>query len=500
MRKKRLILNSISSLGMQVLTIICGIIMPQIMIRGFGSELYGATTSIADFLGYISLIEGGIGSVARSALYKSLAVNDTEQISETVTSVRKFFQKIAYVFVVYVLVIACSYKYIASDFNYDWFFTFALVMVISLSTFAEYFWGITNTILIQADQKLYIIKLTQGITLVVNTVFAYILIRLNCSIFIVKTTYCLIHFVRIAFLNTYVKKYYKLPKSKSTSVNLKGKWDGLVQHISYFIHTKTDIFVLTLFAGLSEVAVYSIYKFVVNGIVIIANAFIAGIEPVYGNMLAKKEMKELNNFFDHVEFLIHTVVCVLFSTGIIMIIPFVRIYTRDFNDAQYIRPLVAYFLLIAEGIYCMRIPYSYLVVAAGDFKETRNSAVIEAVVNLTLSVLLIHRFGMEGIVFATLIAMVYRTAYFVLYLNKNIICRPIDKFVKRWSTTIFCMTVNILVGYKLILLFEEATNYFIWVLNSALIFCMITFIVFIISILVYPVELKSFLKNFSIKK
>ena len=76
MRTKKALYNSITSLLLQVITAIFGLILPSMMIRSFGSEANGAVASISQFLGYISLIEAGVGGVARAALYGPLAKKD----------------------------------------------------------------------------------------------------------------------------------------------------------------------------------------------------------------------------------------------------------------------------------------------------------------------------------------------------------------------------------------------------------------------------------------
>lgn len=58
MRNRHFLYNTIASLFCQLIGIICGMLLPRLMISGFGSELYGTTVSIAEFLGYISLLEG----------------------------------------------------------------------------------------------------------------------------------------------------------------------------------------------------------------------------------------------------------------------------------------------------------------------------------------------------------------------------------------------------------------------------------------------------------
>ena len=97
----------------QIVFTLCGILLPRVLIGAFGSVVYGATTSIAQFLSYISLLEGGIGRVARGALYEPLAKGDKEQVSRIHQAIRRFFLNIAAVFLVYTLIIAFFYKDIA---------------------------------------------------------------------------------------------------------------------------------------------------------------------------------------------------------------------------------------------------------------------------------------------------------------------------------------------------------------------------------------------------
>ena len=491
MRSRRFLYNTIASLLGQIMTISCGMILPRIMIAGFGSELYGATTSIAEFLGYITLLEGGIGGVARAALYKPLAEQDSYGASQIVCSVRNFFRKLALLFAGYTLVLACTYQYIASDYSFDWGFTVCLVFVISLSQFAEYYLGITNTILLQADQKSYITKSLQSLTITFNTILAGILIYFHCDILIVKFMYCFLHIVRIMIFNAYVKRQYTIAKVPVRKDSLKEKWDCLGQHIAFFLHSKTDIFVLTVFVNLREVAVYSVYNYIAMGLVTLAGSFIAGTEAVFGNMLARAEKDNLDRFFDLMEFMIHTVVIVFFTTAAVMIMPFIRLYTDGITDAEYYRPVAAGLILIAEGIYCLRQPYHQIAIAAGAFKSTRNAAFIEAGINIGLSCILVQIYGIAGAAAATAIAMAYRTVYYIFYLSKHILKRNILKFMKRWSITVANICVIFLCFHFLPVHLQEIKNYLEWAGYGVLMFCISSVITVIFSFVSYRWEWKN---------
>lgn len=154
-RTQKAKLNIVFSLIQQGITFICGLIVPKLMLNAFGSEAYGATASIATFLSYITLLEGGVGAVTRSALYKAFASRSDEQVSAVVSETKMFYRKIAYAFTAYVIILACLYKQKSKNTVYGYWYSFCLVIVIALSTFAEYFIGISYSFLIQEDQLNY---------------------------------------------------------------------------------------------------------------------------------------------------------------------------------------------------------------------------------------------------------------------------------------------------------------------------------------------------------
>lgn len=157
MRSKLLLKNTIVNLVAQLVAVVCGLILPRLILVNFGSEVNGLTSSITQFLNYITLLEAGVGGVARAALYKPLAEANTEKISAIVVAVEKFFQKIAKIFIVYMLILAFVFPRIAKS-SFDYLYVASLVSIIGISTFAQYYFGITYQMLLQADQRKYIYK------------------------------------------------------------------------------------------------------------------------------------------------------------------------------------------------------------------------------------------------------------------------------------------------------------------------------------------------------
>ncbi len=494
-RQKRAKLNIFVSLGTQIITLLCGLIVPRLMIGAFGSEAYGATSSIAQFLAYITLLEGGIGGVARAALYKPLAENNIEKISEIISALKRFFKIIAYIFVIYVLFLAVFFNRIANENSFDWLFTFMLVCVISISTFAQYFIGISYAVLIQADQKTYITNYISVATTILNTVCIIVLVGLNCNLIIVKLVSSCVFVLRPILMWIYVKQKFGLIKCKTKGKDiLPQKWTGLGQHIAFFLHSNTDIAILTVLSNLSMVAIYSVYYMIVSHIQSLTSSFSAGMEALFGDMIAKKEYNNLNKTFDYYDILISTVTVILFSSTAVLIIPFVTIYTADVADMDYIRPLFSFLLVLSSILYCVRLPYHAVVIAAGHFKQTKVAAYGEVLINVVLSIVLVLNFGLIGVAIGTLVATLFRLIYYAIYLSKNIFNRAIGLFVKRFLVNVVAFSFSYIIG-DVVISVMNYDNYLSWAICGVVVIFISAIITLLINFIVYGKELISLLKK-----
>lgn len=431
MRTRNSLLNSVTSLLLEIITIVCGFILPPLIIRTFGSKYNGITSSITQFLSYVSLLKSGIGGVTRASLYKPLHERDTNGISAIVMATEKFMRQIAMIFAVFLLIFALIYPFAISR-EFPWQFSSSLVLILGIGSFFQYYFGFTYQMLLQADQRLYISSLVQIFTTMANTLVAVLLIKIGCSIHIVKLGSAVVFSLNPLFLNIYVRRKYKINRSVPPNTSaISQRWDSFAHQISNFVHGNTDVVILTLFSSLSEVSVYTVYAMVVTGVRKLVYTLASGMEAAFGNMLAKKENELLRRNMELLEFIIFYAAGFFFSCTIVMIVPFVHVYTSGIQDVNYIRPIFGILLCIAELLWCIRIPYQSVVLAAGRFKETRNGAIAEPIINIVISVCLVFRFGMIGVAVGTIAAMAFRTVQYAVYMSRFVVIRPISIFVKK---------------------------------------------------------------------
>ena len=121
----------------------------------------------------------------------------------------------------------------------------------------------------------------------------------------------------------------------------------------------------------------------------------------------------------------------VFSSAVLLIVPFVKIYTAGITDVSYDVPLFAYLATSGAAAYCIRTPYVTIVQAAGKYKETRNGAVMEAVINIVLSITFVFFFGIVGVTVGTLTAHLFRTIQYARFSYKNLLDASVTRYIQR---------------------------------------------------------------------
>lgn len=422
-----------SSLIQQVTTLLCGFILPRIILGRFGSEVNGLVVSVTQFLALISFLEMGVGAVVHSALYQPLADNDMAQVSRIMASAGRFFRRIAYLLAGYIVVLCVVYPRVAQQ-NFDDLYTVGLILVLSISQFCQYFFGIADSILITADQRGYVFYVSQTLVVLLNTAVSALLIYCGASIHLVKLAAALIYLIRPIVVRIYIRRNYRINR-KITYVTepIQQKWNGVAQHVAAVVLDGTDSVVLTVLAGMAEVSIYSAYNMVVLGVKQLFMSMTNGIQALMGELLAKNEKKELDNLFQWTQWIIHTGAVFVFGCTAVLVTTFVQVYTLGVQDANYVQPVFGLLLTIAHAGHCLRLPYNLVILAGGHYRQTQSNYIVAAIMNIVVSVIMVHKFGLIGVAIGTLGAMLYQTVWMAWYISKNLICYPFRGFLKQMA-------------------------------------------------------------------
>ena len=469
--KKNAYLNIICSTLAQLVTIISGLIVPRLLLGTFGSEANGLVSSLTQFLNYISLVEGGLGSVVLAALYSPLAKKDDEKLNGVLKSANRFFKQIAYIFVVYVVILGTAYPILVKS-SFSNFYIASMTVILAIGLFIQYFFSITYKLLLQADQRMYVVQLLQIVTSLINLLLVIVLLHFFPNLHIVKLGSALIFVIQPIFYSTFVKKRYHLNKNAESAKDaLVQRWDCFAQNFAFFIHNNTDTVVLSIFTNLKIVSVYSVHFLVVSHLKSFFQSFSHAFAPMIGKAIAQGDIEKANVTLDTYEFLVSNVATIIFGCCTYLLPSFILLYTRGITDTNYYQPLFSTIIILAEFVYCIRTPYNDVIYSAGKFRETAKSGYVEAAINIVLSGVLVIKFGLVGVAVGTLVGMLYRMYYFVWYISRNVLNRPIGKFVKRLGISSMILVLSPLATK--VLDTTGSPSVLLWIKNGVL--CLFTY-------------------------
>ena len=491
------LLNIISNLFLQFISIISWFIIPKIILSNFGSEVNGLVSSITQFLSYISLVDGGISGVVVASLYKPLIDNDNKKISSIISTAESFYKKICFAFIIYTIILSIVYPIIFKV-NFSYLYVASLVLVLSISMIVQYLYAFTLRNLLTADKKGFVVSLTQSLILILTIVFSYISVKIYPSIHILKFISGILFIFQPIAYYLYIKKHYNINKrEKKDNRLLRQRWNGFAINIASFIHNSVDISLLTIFTNMATVSIYGVYSIVTKGLKSIVNAISGAINPTIGKAYASKNFNNLNKKMDVYEYLILLIVFFMFTLASLLITPFVMIYTKNIADANYNQPLFGILLVISEALYLIKYPHLNLAYSANKFKELTVPAFLEAIINIVVSLILINKYGLIGVAAGTICGMLYRLIYHV-YFTKKLIDRHQLIFYKK----IFIFICATVFGLVICYLFIPITKFNIksLVISSLEYSLLFGTIYFITSVIFFKNELLFFKKYIFRKK
>lgn len=487
-RSEKAVLNGIAGLTYEFATIVCGLILPRLILEAFGSSYNGITQSITQFLSFVVLFRAGVGAVTKAALYKPLASGDIDKISKIVRATDIFMKRVSLIFLGGLIVLAVVYPLLVNN-EFEWIFAATLVLIIGISTFVQYYFGITYQMLLEADQSQYIVSIVSMTTTITNILIATSLIKMGLGIHMVKLGSAVIFAANPIIINIIVHKKYKLKKDvEPDNSALSQRWDAFAQQVAMLVRDNTDIIILTIVSNTLEVSVYTVYFMVIKAINSMLRAFTNGVGAAFGNMLAKGENEAMKTNLGIYELLVYSLTTIFYSCVCVLITPFVLIYTNGINDVNYNRPVFGYILAFAYVFFCIRIPYQNIVEVAGHFKQTKKGAYVESTLNLSVSIILGYFYGIVGVAIGTLVAMAFRTFQYAFYVDKNLVTRGISKLFMHIVICLLSMATIIFIN-RLLPLFD-ATNYFLWLINAVITFILAFVVTFIFDLIFYKNELK----------
>lgn len=454
MRSEQAFKNMIANLFLQAVVFLAGIILPRFILEAYGSTVNGMITSVNQFLTYLGLAEAGVATASVVALYNPLALGRKDEVNSILSATRKFYNRSGVLFFVLTAVLVVVYPFFVSG-QLDHSLVRWMIVVLAGSTLVDYFFLGKYRVLLNANQEGYIVAFVQSIGTIVNLVVSIGLIFAGADVLIVKAVATGVYVLRLFLIRSYARKRYPELNFHVEPAEhaLKQKNAALLHQVVGIIVNNTDTAVLTICLGsrsLLEVSVYGIYMLVVNAVNQLMTSFFNGLTAGFGEVIAKDEQAILKKSYSSFEYMFFVLLFIVIACMGVLIIPFIAIYTVNMEDVQYVRPVAAALFTCLIFLQNVRIPAMTIICAAGHYKQTRHQAILEAVINIAVSLALVWKWGMNGVLFGTICSYGYRSFEMIVYTNKNLIKGTVKTSFFRIIRNLILAVVLIAAGLYLI--------------------------------------------------
>lgn len=403
-----------------MIILIMGIILPKLYIEQFGSDINGLISSISNILIYVNLMEAGIGGAAVQALYDAIARSDRDRINGIMSATNKFYKRTGTYFVLIVCLLCVVYPYcVASGLSF-WLIS-CLVFLSAIPSAVKYFFQGKYTILLEADNCAYILNTVFLISSFITNIARIILILLGSNIVIVQLSYAVVSVIQMLGIYVIIKRKYKLLdfSVKPDNFAISKSRYVLVHTISATIFSNIDVLVLTFFCDLKTVSVYSVYHTVFLQVAQMVKGIANGTKASFGQLYSI-DRERFKRTYNHFKIGYRFAAGAVLTAAAISTMPFIRIYTRNFKDTDYVNMVYPLMFFFSNYLDIIRWPEVVTINSTGFFQETVKPALFETGINLALSLILVSGYGIYGVLAATMVSLAYRTVDFFRFVSKNL--------------------------------------------------------------------------------
>ena len=236
----------------------------------------------------------------------------------------------------------------------------------------------------------------------------------------------------------------------------------------------TDIILISAFLTPLQVTIYASYNYIIKFLNDLAYMIYSSILASFGNVINKEKQEYSIKVFEEINFLF-LIVSIIFSTITFSSInSFIGLWIGKKFVVDNLT-LCLFALLLFYNI----SKRSFLIQrdAAGLFKETSKINVIESLVNIIISILLVNKYGIKGVLFGSILASLFTNFWFMPKLvYKQYTLKPYNYFGKYLFHLIFSIFISYIGQhiYKAL----DINNLVIWILFT-IIFTIITITIII---------------------
>lgn len=492
MRTKKAFINFITDVIPLIIVSVLGIFKLKLFLQVLGNETLGLYQLFTQIMIYVALIDGGLESAVLYALFKPNADGDKKKLNALIAGAYKSFSLIGMLAFGIAFAVSFFVPLLIKDNTFAYNYIIFTFLLFSLSNVINYFF-VPYRSLLEVKEKKYINNIVLQSGQIIQSVLEIIMLLLGFNLLIILFMHSVIKLLSNLVIVIYCKRKHPDIKFNQKEKNFSFAKDVkhlLFHKINGLISSNIDILLISKFMGLSNVAIYSAYNYIINMLKQILGKISGSLLAIVGNTLAKDNNNANYNLFQELNsmlFFIATILCVPLNLAIDS---FIKIW---YEGQIVTSSLIAISFTAVLFLYIIKMSINLFVNSKGLFKETRFCAATDSIINFALSIVLIHYIGIAGTIIGTAFGV-----FIAEYILKTIVIHR--KVFNKSSFNYFfnnlkffvIYILNLILGYYIIKQFT-ITNIFSWFL----IFIIFTILNIVIILFVYYLLKETeFLKRF----
>lgn len=461
-----MIKNFITDFFPQIIIMIIALFKSKIMLQYLGQETLGLYQLFAQVITYLALAEGGLASAAVYRLYKPIADKDNQKIAEIANATRNVFMIVSGIILVLGIGISFVVPFLIENNTFSYGYIISNFILYVISEVVVYL-TIYRRALFEANQEKYKINIIYQTSLILHSLLEIAILILGGNLTSLFIMFICLNTVTSMIILLYGKKTYSyLPKTKKADYSLVKDVKNLFIHkISALISNNVDVIIISKVLGLVNVVIYTTYNYIINSLKLVVDKLYGAALGGIGNVLATDKDTGKKLFFEYNS--------LVFFFALVLGVPL--LYAIDYfidiwySNEIYTSMLLSILFVVNLVYYIIRTPLISFTTAAGLFKETNKCAILEVIINLSLSLILVNIIGIPGVLIGTIVSLVISE-----YMIKPIIIykKVFGEGVKEYYLRNLKFVLYLIIGFVLIYVLKlhyRPINIIQWFFSSAII-------------------------------
>ena len=416
--------NASVAICSRVLAILGGFVSRVVFTHTLSQEYVGINGLFNDILNVLALSELGVGTAITFALYKPIAEGDTERQKSLMRMYRNFYRVIALIVLGLGLLLVPFLRYLFKEQPQVEHLTLIYLMYLANSVLSYAF--VYKRTLVDAHQLNYISVLYQTASWFAQSVLqiCVLLFTRNFILYVSVMTVCtVVHNLCISAKADRMYPYLRdreadrLPEEERKEIfrNIRAMF---MHKTSTVIVNSTDNLLLSALVGIRSVSCYTNYFLIIGSVRQILNQIFGGITASVGNLGVESDSERVKKIFEAAFFLDQWV----FGMAAVCLYQVLNPFVEMFFGSQFVFP-ASITLVLCLNFYLTGMRQATLIFrdSLGVFWYDRYKSLVEAAINLVVSLILGSRLGTIGVFIGTTVSIVTTSLWvepYILYKHK----------------------------------------------------------------------------------